>query len=139
VLGHVSFDQGDYAVARDLFQQSADGYDRAGDTLGGLPLVGDLGLVAYHEGDFDTAERIFGQSLELYQRQGLKDRVAGALNALGDLARLAGANDRAATLYGESLLWRELRGTPGIASALHKLGQVSKAQQVRLLARLRLA
>ena len=34
--------------------------------------------------------------------------------------------DRAAALYAESLeLWRELRGTPGIASALHKLGQVT--------------
>ena len=27
-----------------------------GDTIGGLPLLGDLGLVAYHEGDYATAD-----------------------------------------------------------------------------------
>ena len=59
VLGHVRFDQTDYAAARLLFQESLDRYRRAGDIVGGLPLVGDVGLVAYHEGDYETAERYF--------------------------------------------------------------------------------
>ena len=43
-------------------------------------------------------------------------------------ASAAGHSQRATALYEESLaLWRQLRCTPGIASALHKLGQVSRS------------
>jgi predicted ATPase len=129
VLGHVRFDQRDFPAARDLFTEGLDGYRRADDTIGGLPLAGDLGLVAYHEGDYATAEAVFRDSLAVYRRYELKDRVAGVLNALGDLARLAGDGRQAAARYTESLtLWRELHGTPGIASSLHKLGQVSRSE-----------
>ena len=127
VLGHVRFDQRDYPAARVLFEESLADYRRADDTIGALPLIGDLGLVAYHECDFAAAETILTDSLLLYRARGLKDRVAGTLNALGDLALLAGDTERATACYEESLaLWRELRGVPGIASALHKLGQVSR-------------
>ncbi len=128
VLGHVEFDQRDYAAARLLFEESLAAYQLAADTPGGLPLMADLGLVAYHRGDYAEAGVVFEESLAQFRRHGLKDRVAGALNVLGDLARLDGDQDRAAALYAESLeLWRELRGTPGIASALHKLGQVKRS------------
>ena len=128
VLGHVEFDQRDYAAAQVLFEESLAAYRLAADTLGSLPLMADLGLVAYHRGDYAEAGAVFEESLAEFRRHGLKDRVAGALNVLGDLARLAGEQDRAAALYAESLeLWRELRGTPGIASALHKLGQVKRS------------
>ena len=93
VLGHVRFDQGDYPAARDLFAESLDGYRRADDTIGGLPLMGDLGLVAYHEGDYGEAEEVLRESLALFRQNGLKDRVAGVVNLLGDLARLAGDDD----------------------------------------------
>jgi len=60
------------------------------------------------------------------------------LNTLGDLARLAGDSKRAADYYTQSLsLWRELRGAPGIASALHKLGQISRSEEDNELARAR--
>jgi serine/threonine-protein kinase PknK len=128
VLGHVEFDQRDYAAAQVLFEESLATYRLAGDAPGGLPLMADLGLVAYHRGDHARAADVFEQSLAQFRRHGLKDRVAGALNVLGDLARLAGEHDRAAAYYAESLqLWRELRGTPGTASALHKLGQVKRS------------
>jgi tetratricopeptide (TPR) repeat protein len=85
VLGHVRFDQRDHLAARNLFEESLQEYRRAGDTIGGLPL-------------------------------------------LGDLAQLTGDHELAAARYEESLaVWRKLRGTPGIASALHKLGQVSRS------------
>src|SRR5262249_11279131 len=71
VLGHVRFDQRDFATARELFTQSLDGYRRAADTIGGLPLVGDLGLVAYHEGDYETAAAVLHESLGLYRQHGL--------------------------------------------------------------------
>ncbi len=128
VLGHVEFDQRDYAAAQALFEKSLATYQLAADTPGSLPLMADLGLVAYHLGAYEVAGTVYEESLAEFRRHGLKDRVAGALNVLGDLARLAGDQDRAAALFGESLeLWRELRGTPGIASALHKLGQVKRA------------
>ena len=140
VLGHVRFDQQEYAAARGLFEQSLADYRRADDAIGALPLSGDLGLVAYHERDFETAKTILTESLLLYRGHGLKDRVAGTLNALGDLALLAGDTERATACYEESLaLWRELRGVPGIASALHKLGQVSRRHQDNSLAHARFA
>jgi DNA-binding CsgD family transcriptional regulator len=135
VLGHVRFDHRDYPAARELFKESLAEFQRVEDTIGALPLIGDLGLVAYHEGDFETADTILTESLLRYRGHGLKDRVAGTLNAVGDLALLAGDTGRATACYEESLeLWRELRGVPGIASALHKLGQVSRRQQDNKLA-----
>jgi non-specific serine/threonine protein kinase len=102
-------------------------YRSAGDTVGELPLAGDLGLVAYHEQDYEAATVILEQSLDAYRRHGMKDRVAGTLTTLGDLAQLSGDNARAGELYQQSLaLWRELHGVPGIASAEHKLGRLSR-------------
>jgi non-specific serine/threonine protein kinase len=136
----VRFDQRDHLAARELFEEGLQEYRRAGDTIGGLPLLGDLGLVAYHEGANATADGILHESLALYREHGLKDRVAGALNLLGDLAQLAGDHQQATARYQESLaLWEELRGTPGIASALHKLGQVSRSTDDLVTASARLA
>ena len=128
MLGHVQFDQRDYAAARALFEESLSAYRQMADIPGSLPLVADLGLVAYHQGDYAAAGAVFEESLVLFRRHGLKDRVAGVLNLQGDLARLADDDTRATALYEQSLaLWRELRGTPGIASALHKRGQVKRS------------
>ena len=123
VLGHVRFDQRDYADARELFEEALQAFREADDLLGGLPILGDLGLVAYHEGDYDSAERILQESLVLYREHGLKDRVAGALNTLGDLARLAGDSKRAVIL---------LRGEPGpVARTSRRAGHRLRVAQAR--------
>jgi predicted ATPase/DNA-binding CsgD family transcriptional regulator len=127
VLGHVYFDQHDYAEARRLFAESHALFEAAGVVAGSITLIGDLGMVAYHERDDRRARDLLEESLRLSRQRGLKDRVAEGLNRLGDLARLAGDGKGARKRHEESLaIWRELHGDPGIASALHKLGQVSR-------------
>jgi predicted ATPase/DNA-binding CsgD family transcriptional regulator len=140
VAAHVLFEGRDLTGSRALFETSQAAYARAGDLLGGLPLVGDLGMVAYHQGDYETARGLFEACLRSCREHSVTDHAADSLNRLGDLARLAGDLDRAQALYGESLaLWQGVHGSPGIASALHKLGQTARRRGDALEARRLLA
>ncbi|HEV7666114.1 MAG TPA: tetratricopeptide repeat protein [Chloroflexota bacterium] len=140
LTAHVLLEGRAFSRARALFEASHEAHARAGDLIGGLPLVGDLGMVAYHEGDYETARRLFQACLRSCREHGVTDHAADSLNRLGDLARLAGDFVQAQALYSESLaLWQSVRGRPGIASALHKLGQTARhrgdaAEARRLLA-----
>ncbi len=123
LAAHVLFEGQDFSHARELFEVSREAYARAGDLLGGLPLVGDLGMVAYHQGDYETARGLFEACLRTCREQGVTDHAADSLNRLGDLARLAGdfvharskrdgswrrasvCNVRSATSRGSSSAW----------------------------------
>jgi non-specific serine/threonine protein kinase len=123
----VHFEAGEYVEAQRLYEQSRDALAQAGDVVGDLPLIGDLGMVAYHMGEYETARDWFERCLRGCREHGVRDHAADCLNRLGDLARVAGDLSRAESLYNESLdLWRTLAGTPGIASSLHKLAQTAR-------------
>ena len=127
LAGHVLFEGRDLTGAQALFEASQSAHGQAGDLLGGLPLIGDLGMVAYHQGDYATARGFFEACLRSCREHNVTDHAADSLNRLGDLARVAGDLDRAHALYSESLaLWQSVHGSPGIASALHKLGQTAR-------------
>jgi tetratricopeptide (TPR) repeat protein len=127
LAGHVHFEAREYLAARQLYEQSRDALAEAGDVLGDLPLIGDLGMVAYHMGDYEAARDWFERCLRGCCEHGVRDHAADSLNRLGDLARLANDLGRAESLYNESLaLWRSVSGTPGIASSLHKLAQTAR-------------
>jgi predicted ATPase/DNA-binding CsgD family transcriptional regulator len=127
LAAHVLFEGRDFSHARELFEASQEAHARAGDLLGGLPLIGDLGMVAYHQGDYETARGWFEECLRRCREHHVTDHAADSLNRLGDLARLAGDLAGAQALYSESLaLWQSVHGRPGIASALHKLGQTAR-------------
>jgi predicted ATPase/DNA-binding CsgD family transcriptional regulator len=140
IAAHVLFEGRELTEARFLFEASQAAHARAGDLLGGLPLIGDLGMVAYHQGDYETARGFFEACLRSCREHGVTDHAADSLNRLGDLARVAGDFDRAQALYGESLtLWQSVHGIPGIASALHKLGQTARRRGDAVAARRLLA
>jgi non-specific serine/threonine protein kinase len=127
LAGHVLFEAHEYDGAQLCFERSLAAHTRAGDPVGGVPLIGDIGMLAYHQGDYPTARRQFEACLRSCRQHGVRDHAADSLNRLGDLARLEGDLDSAKRLYTESLaLWRSLQGSPGIASGLHKLGQTAR-------------
>lgn len=127
ILGHVRFDQRDYAAARPLFAESLAINHARGESIETMALIGDLGLVACHLGDYAEARTHFEQGLARARARGSRDGVAVHLVRLGDLARLEGDNERATPMYEESLaLCREIGDVLDIASSLHKLGQVAR-------------
>ena len=121
VLGHVLFDQGDYAAARAALGDSRALYQGiAADNLVAV-LTSDLGLVAFHLGDLDSAEGSFEEALGIFRRLANEGYAADTLARLGDVARTQGHPERAHARYEESLaIARPLGMKPELAQALHR-------------------
>ena len=126
-LGHIRFEQRDYAAARALFEESLLLNEQLGSELEAVELVSDVGLVACQFGDYATAQRQFERALAYFRAHDVKEGTAINLIRLGDLARLSNDYDRAAPLYEESLnLCHETHYTQEAAHALLKLGHVAQ-------------
>lgn len=127
VLGHVRFDQRDYAAAQDLFSQSLELSRRLRIEPEITVLIGDLGLVASHLGDYAAARVHYEESVARARRLDDTGTVVDNLIRLGDLARLDGDDERAATRYEESLgLCRATGRQLDLAAALHKLAHIAR-------------
>jgi predicted ATPase/DNA-binding XRE family transcriptional regulator len=126
-LGHVRFEQRDYAGARALFEESLKLNELLGVELEAVELTSDVGLVACQLGDYATAQQQFERALTYFRENHAKEGIAINLIRLGDLARLSHDYDQAAALYEESLrLCRETQYTQEAAYALLKLGHVAR-------------
>ena len=108
LLGHVHFDQREYAEARHLFEESLARYEQTGNVSGKVTLIGDVGMVAYHERDDRRARDLFADSLRLGRQHGLKDRVAEALNRLGDQIGWPVTAEQRASAMKRACCWQEL-------------------------------
>jgi tetratricopeptide (TPR) repeat protein len=120
VLGHVLFDQGDYAAARAALRDSRALYQGLTDTNSAAVLTSDLGMVAFHQGDLGSAEGSFEEALGIFRRLGNEGYAADTLARLGDVARTHGDPELAHARYEESLsIMRELGDRKGIAASLN--------------------
>ncbi|MCC6189095.1 MAG: tetratricopeptide repeat protein [Anaerolineales bacterium] len=127
VLGHVRFDQRDYAAARELFAESLELSRGLNIEPEITVLIGDLGLVASHLGDYAQARFHYEESVARARRLNDTGTIVDNLIRLGDLARLDGDYERAATYYEESLsLCRATGRQLDLAAALHKLSHVAR-------------
>jgi non-specific serine/threonine protein kinase len=121
VLGHVLFDQGDYAAARAALGDSRALYRGMADDNLAAVLTSDLGMVAFHLGDLDSAEGSFEEALGIFRRLGNEGYAADTLARLGDVARTQRDPERAHARYEESLaIARPLGLKPELAQALHR-------------------
>lgn len=121
--------QGDFAAARQLFEEGLAIYRELGKTGGIAELARHLGAVMFRQHDFTAARRLWEESLVLYRGLGDKFGAARSLNSLGELARSEGDYTRAGVLYEQSLaLYQELGGKRGIATVLHNLAYVALNQ-----------
>ncbi|MGF6605645.1 putative ATPase/class 3 adenylate cyclase [Paraburkholderia sp. WSM4175] len=137
--GWLAREQGDYAEARTLFDESLDMYRALADPRGiGWALV-DLAFVARYQADYVRACKLLDESLPQLRQAGDSEGVAVALGNLGLIARDEGDAGAAEVQLQASLeLWQKLGDPIGKGWALTALGIVARSGGQRDLARSRL-
>jgi predicted ATPase/DNA-binding SARP family transcriptional activator/Tfp pilus assembly protein PilF len=103
VLGSIAFDQEQYDLAEQHYQQALAIYRRLDLPYGLASVLNNLALCRHLRGDWEAAETFFQESLSLYRAQGDEAQVASVLNNLGSLALSRGQPRPAADLYAEAL------------------------------------
>ena len=137
--GWLAREQGDYAEARALFEESLAIYRTLADPRGvGWALV-DLAFLNRYEADYARARTLLEESLTLLQQVGETEGMAAALGNLGLIARDEGDTDTAeAQLQASLALWQELGDRVGIGWTLTALGMVARLDGRQEAARSRL-
>jgi tetratricopeptide (TPR) repeat protein len=128
-LGVVAWSQGDYAAARQYYQQALDISTQLGDPSGRAAALGNLGNVAGRQGDYAAARQYYQQALDISTQFGDPGGEANTLNNLGIVAWSQG-DSAAARQYCQQALDRFIQlGDPsGQADALCNLGNVAGRQ-----------
>lgn len=137
--GWLAREQGDYAEAHTLFNESLRIHRRLDNAAGiGWALV-DLGFLARYEAEYVAARTLFEESIGFLRRAGESEGLAAALGNLGQIARDQGDLATAETNLSDSLaLFREVGDRVGAGWALTALGMVARADGRGAEARTRL-
>lgn len=127
--GNLAYAQGDYGIARELYQQSLDLKQDIGDKSGIARSIFTLAILDSVQGDYKTAQSRYQESLELRQEIGEKSGIADCFVYLGNLAFYQVDYEKAYSLYEQSLeIYRELEDKSSIAFCLLVLGNVAYEQ-----------
>ncbi len=127
--GVLAWIQGDYRVARALYEQSLV-ISRKLEHKGGIAAsLNKLGLVAKDQGDYFSAHLLLEESLGIDRELGNRIGIATSLNNLGLVTFHQADYASAGALLEESLgIYRELGNRIGIAASLSTLGLLAKEQ-----------
>ncbi len=137
--GWLASQQGDYAEARALFEESLAICRELGDARGSGWALVDLGFLTRYQGDYVAGRAILEEALTLLDPARDVEGMAAALGNLGMVARDQGDYDEAETRLEQSLvLWRDIGDRVGFGWTLTALGMVARAQGKRDLAARRL-
>jgi predicted ATPase/class 3 adenylate cyclase len=121
--------QGDYAAARALSQESLSIKRELGDVQGIAASLNNLATLALSQGDYATAKPYYEDSLEMERSLGNRQGITASLIGLGNVALEQGEYARADALFAESLrIKRELGDRRGIAASLFGLGSAAFVQ-----------
>jgi len=127
--GVLAGEQGDYASADALINESQDIARELGDKTGIAVSLNALAVFARDRGDVATAHILFESSLALWRELGDQKAVARALSNLANVLKLQGDYDRARSLYAECLaIFRGLEDRTGVAWSLNYQGDVARDQ-----------
>jgi tetratricopeptide (TPR) repeat protein len=125
--GNLAAEQGDYAAARDLFEQSLQVQRELGNRRGVACLLNNLGLVAKGQGDHEAARTYFDESLRLHRELNDSCGIASSLANQGSLSADLRDFDRAREFYEESLaIQRKTGNQSGIAALQNNLGNIAR-------------
>ena len=126
VAGAISYQRGDIAAARGLFEESIGVSRELGDEGYVSTVTCNLANVMLDLGEHARAKVLFEQCLVIDQRLGDKSRTAYSLGGLADVYYSTGELDKAADHYARSLaLHRELDDRRSVALTLHNLGEIA--------------
>jgi tetratricopeptide (TPR) repeat protein len=122
MAGNMARFQGDYEVARMMYQQGLS-EGRAADDLPQISLsCRGLGGLALEQGDYTAARGFIEEALAVARESNDKFGVARSLSMLGDLARTVGDDAAARPLMGEALtICRQLGNQYAIGNILNNL------------------
>jgi predicted ATPase/serine/threonine protein kinase len=127
--GVLAGEQGDYASAAALINESQDIAQALGDKTGVAVSLNALAVFARDRGDVEVAHILFEASLGLWRGLGDQKAIARALSNLANVLKLQGDYDRAGSLYAECLaIFQGLGDRTGIAWSLNYQGDVARDQ-----------
>jgi predicted ATPase len=127
--GVLAGEQGDYAAAETLINQSQDVAHELGDKMGIAVSLNALAVFARDRGDVAVAHVLFEAGLGLWRELGDQKAVAQALSNLANVLKLQGDYDRARSLYAECLaIFRGRGDRTGVAWSLNYQGDVARDQ-----------
>jgi predicted ATPase len=127
--GVLAGEQGDYASAAALINESQDIAQALGDKTGVAVSLNALAVFARDRGDVEVAHILFEASLGLWRELGDQKAVARALSNLANVVKLQGEYGRARALYVECVsIFRGLGDRTGVAWSLNYQGDVAHDQ-----------
>jgi tetratricopeptide (TPR) repeat protein len=127
--GVLAGEQGDYASAEALINESQSIAHELGDKTGIAVSLNALAVFARDRGDVATAQVLFEASLGLWRELGDQKAVARALSNLANVLKLQGDCKRARSLYAECLaIFQRLGDRTGVAWSLNYQGDVARDQ-----------
>ncbi|MFI5113974.1 MAG: tetratricopeptide repeat protein, partial [Terriglobales bacterium] len=125
--GVLAGEQGDYASADVLTQESLDTARQLRDKQGAAVSLNALAVNARNRGDVPVARSLFEESLVLWRELGDQKAVARSLSNLANIVKLQGDNVRARSLYAECLsIFQGLGDRTGVAWSLNYQGDVAR-------------
>jgi predicted ATPase/class 3 adenylate cyclase/Tfp pilus assembly protein PilF len=134
--GMLAYRQGDYVVARSLYEEGLAIWQDVGDKQGIADSLNDLGNVANALGDYEAARARYEESIAAQRALDQKRGTAITLNNLGYLDYRHGHYETARALLEESLaLFREIGAIRDSAFPLTGLGILALYQGENALAR----
>ena len=120
-------EQGDYAAARELCEQSLEGCAFLRDDQGVAVALNGLAANARNQGDLTAASSSFEQCVEIWRNIGDPVDIARALSNLANVLKLQGEYSRASSLYEECLaIFRDIGDVCGVAWTLNYQGDLAK-------------
>jgi predicted ATPase/serine/threonine protein kinase len=127
--GVLAGEQGDYASAAALINESQDIAQALGDKTGVAISLNALAVFARDRGEVEVAHILFEASLGLWRELGDQKAIARALSNLANVVKLQGEYGRARSLYEECLsIFRGLGDRMGVAWSLNYQGDVAHDQ-----------
>ena len=134
--GVLAGEQGDYASAAALINESQGIAQALGDKTGVAVSLNALAVFARDRGDVEVAHILFEASLGLWRELGDQKAVARALSNLANVVKLQGKYGRAGELYAEChSIFLELGDRTGVAWSLNYQGDVAHDQGDSVAAR----
>jgi predicted ATPase/serine/threonine protein kinase len=125
--GVLAGEQGDYASADRLINESQDIALHLGDKQGVAVSLNALAVFARDRGDVERAHILFEATLGLWRELGDQKAVARALSNLANVLKLQGDYDRANVLHVECLsIFEGLGDRTGVAWSLNYQGDVAR-------------
>lgn len=129
-------EQGDYASARQLFEDSLETCLELNDNRGVAVALNALAVNARDRGDFAAASLLFERCVAIWRDLGDSADIARALSNLANVTKLQGEYARASMLYDECLtMFGKAGDGAGVAWTLNYQGDVAREKTDLLAAR----